>query len=1206
MAVYNTDYIPVNTNKNANIYYNEGDKSLPIKRRSEYVGNSKDLYIMPCDIIETAVYENYSIIIYGNNLQGNKVCLELTGIKMYVDIKLAKTSKNIHKYLQDILGTKDIDLRKGKFLKDGYKEDLVDYARVYSKTTMERKAQLKKIASHTSENMLFETASDDPSHYYRKVIREYEIKLGEWITFKNNPEIGNSKYGAKCFMHYKTDITNIINISQLPNELELKSQNPLLLRDRSIVQTWDIETYSSRGEVPEVILTEIDENGNKIVGTELTDIVFMICSSFHFKDDTNSIINVCITDCDCEPCDDWITIVCNNEKAIIEAFAILMEYMQPDYLIGFNDSQYDWPFIMGKVVQYQIILWFYNKLSLVDGFVKKSTNEETLLTYNYKKQQIKLGAGREPAICKYLKVVGTMSFDIRISFMKSAEKTKYTSLKYYLNQNKLGSKVDLPIKKMWEYYLAIKDNVNPETKLNARTIAYYCIVDAIQCQRLCLIRSIITDYREVANLIYISTYDHHYYANSMKVMNLTGMYAHKEGILITTKVEKFEGKDKYAGALVLQPIKGLNNRRPIAGLDFASLYPSVMMDGNLSLEKMCKDEELVRRLRDKGIKVKEHTAEYEGKPLKTYSVCDEIGLYPKILIDLKNKRKKIKAIQLDMMYVLELVELVLSKLESHEVLLNSDEFIKQYEIERQQLKPDRIKILDYYVKLTDINSKLFVSNLHYDIKCLKLKQEAIKLMMNTFYGVAGNKSSSLFMLELALAVTTNGRKYIMHVAEYVQKLGFTIYYGDTDSLYLECPDIVFKEVDLLYANDKITRLEYCIKMCEISMTEFDKLQKLVEIELFNFTGTKYLSMAYEEILFPTMFSGKKKYCGLKHEGIINFNITDYNTFIRGLDFIKEGQTKFCINVCKKILNTILDYNNKKGIYEIVIDEINYTLKNKEQYAIEDFIQSATYRKSKQNIAVQIFIKRMREKSETEVCDIENKLYKVPENGDKFEYVIVKQGSAYDYCGNVAKVKKGEIMEFVDVVKTLKLEIDIDYYIYHQLVGMCARFINYKFENCDDAEQQNLAVKELTLHIKDILEKDIIKEDPKELKKLYKAKLNKLCYCPILKFMFNGKYLNYKLFLEDNIVDDNWTEISLFWDRVIKMSKKYGNKTNNNIEYEESKRDILNSLVIKISPIAEKFKDNLINANNEFSDEELNTLVEFKYLMISFAVNYILN
>ena len=47
-------------------------------------------------------------------------------------------------------------------------------------------------------------------------------------------------------------------------------------------------------------------------------------------------------------------------------------------------------------------------------------------------------------------------------------------------------------------------------------------------------------------------------------------------------------------------------------------------------------------------------------------------------------------------------------------------------------------------------------------------------------------------------------------------------------------------------------------------------------------------MEFEEVLLPSLFTGKKKYCGIKHKEvkIIN-NITMDNILIKGIDFIKR-------------------------------------------------------------------------------------------------------------------------------------------------------------------------------------------------------------------------------------------------------------------------------------------------------------------------------
>ena len=67
--------------------------------------------------------------------------------------------------------------------------------------------------------------------------------------------------------------------------------------------------------------------------------------------------------------------------------------------------------------------------------------------------------------------------------------------------------------------------------------------------------------------------------------------------------------------------------------------------------------------------------------------------------------------------------------------------------------------------------------------------------MNTFYGEAGNQTSPFFVLEVAGAVTTYGKKNIIQAQKFVENKGYRIYYGDTDSLYIAAPEYIFEEID---------------------------------------------------------------------------------------------------------------------------------------------------------------------------------------------------------------------------------------------------------------------------------------------------------------------------------------------------------------------------------------------------------------------------
>ncbi|CAI2199971.1 1535_t:CDS:2, partial [Funneliformis geosporum] len=90
---------------------------------------------------------------------------------------------------------------------------------------------------------------------------------------------------------------------------------------------------------------------------------------------------------------------------------------------------------------------------------------------------------------------------------------------------------------------------------------------------------------EVASIAYVSLFDTHYRANEMKVQNLLDIYAIKRDLVISTRIPKNIEKGKYPDAYIFSPKKGIENEKPVKGLDFASLYPSIIMAYNLSPEK---------------------------------------------------------------------------------------------------------------------------------------------------------------------------------------------------------------------------------------------------------------------------------------------------------------------------------------------------------------------------------------------------------------------------------------------------------------------------------------------------------------------------------------------------------------------------------------------------------------------------------------------
>ncbi|PKY46318.1 hypothetical protein RhiirA4_420551 [Rhizophagus irregularis] len=227
--------------------------------------------------------------------------------------------------------------------------------------------------------------------------------------------------------------------------------------------------------------------------------------------------------------------------------------------------------------------------------VKENTEEDVEEEFRRDSVFIKISS-EDIFKSSFLKIPGCVLIDVHVCFKRfypCLEVEKESSLKFYLKLCELESKADMHFNRLWNYYSEAKNG-------NIHEVANYCIIDTLRCQKLVVKRNVINDYREVAFIAYISLFDTHYRANGMKVRNLLNAYATKHNMLFSTIYHKDKEKGKYPGAYVFPPIKGIENKRHVTGLDFASLYPSLIMAYNLSPEKLILSHEEADNVHEKG------------------------------------------------------------------------------------------------------------------------------------------------------------------------------------------------------------------------------------------------------------------------------------------------------------------------------------------------------------------------------------------------------------------------------------------------------------------------------------------------------------------------------------------------------------------------------------------------------------------------------
>ena len=449
---------------------------------------------------------------------------------------------------------------------------------------------------------------------------------------------------------------------------------------------------------------------------------------------------------------------------------------------------------------------------------------------------------------------------------------------------------------------------------------------------------------------------------------------------------------------------------PISSLDYSSLYPSLIMCFNLSPEYLIKDEAYKEELEKKGYPIHSINFNYDylnykeekcSKTITGWTVRHDeslpentrFGLYPTILKDLFAQRAEMK----------------------------KNLFV--YKEKKEHME----KYVDNY-----INDPEYVDCL-FKLKYSDTKQKALKVFMNTFYGELGNKNSPLFILELAGGVTSAGQNNLLKVKKLVEDLDHEIYYGDTDSLYMSCPPRHYKELDKEYYTNCIDKEKYCTELVNITFKFIEDIKTKVNNYLYEDNGTKYLKMAYEEVLYPVIFLSKKKYYGIAHEGIPNFKPKDM--FIRGLEVKKRGVSELLRINCTDIMWNSLDIYNKKTLRELVLNKIQYLFTKK--WDLCDFIQTGLWKPEKQNVTLNKFVDRMK---------LEGK--QLPEPYERFNYVLVKiddPRKLYDLRGCKITISKSDKMEYMDIAEKDNKSIDLEYYFEKQLIGQFARLMSYDTE-----------------------------------------------------------------------------------------------------------------------------------------------------------------
>jgi DNA polymerase elongation subunit (family B) len=219
---------------------------------------------------------------------------------------------------------------------------------------------------------------------------------------------------------------------------------------------------------------------------------------------------------------------------------------------------------------------------------------------------------------------------------------------------------------------------------------------------------------------------------------------------------ELEEEEKFTGATVQEAEPGAHFEQ-ISGLDFASLYPSIMIANNYSYETIVKGEKYdnIDEVEYKDIIWTEEAGTPHERVEKVRFVQNKKGILPIMLEKLWTERKSIK---------------------------------KEMKKVKAQLKETK-----------DEEEKAALS-MQYDV--LDGFQLAMKVSMNSIYGFTGANLGRLPEKRIAAATTAEGRRMIQACKEYVESnYDCKVVYGDSVTGYTP-----------IYVYDKINKTTKIIKI----------------------------------------------------------------------------------------------------------------------------------------------------------------------------------------------------------------------------------------------------------------------------------------------------------------------------------------------------------------------------------------------------------
>lgn len=558
--------------------------------------------------------------------------------------------------------------------------------------------------------------------------------------------------------------------------------------------------------------------------------------------------------------------------------------------------------------------------------------------------------------------------------------------------------------------------------------------------------------------------------------------------------EKHDSEDKndesYEGAIVLPPEPGLYLEDPISVCDYNSLYPSSMIERNISHDSLIsirvyneenklvsEDGEMELELELLAGKIKNHTyidVKYDnykyvqgfsknGKAKKNkdkvkdgYVICryvqfpnDEKGILPKILMKLlkarKDTRLKAEFVTVTTKDGKEVIGLFANKSEykagSNTVKIKTIIF-KDPKNEESiiEIQRDNVKsIEDTY----DEFEKAVLDSL----------QLAYKVVANSLYGQVGAGTSPICWKPLAASTTATGRDRLIFAKDYIEStyqdkelnlVWDSGYYKkelfrqknldlskyDVRKIHVVSSKIIYGDTDSIFVKVIINDEDGNKIKGEEAVGYSMRLLMIWAGEISSQLG-KPQNIAFEKTIFPFMLIGKKQYEGIYYENVED--LSDNHRKSMGVAWKKRNYASIVSHFAQGVSDIIFTDRDIEKAKQWLQGELQKLIEGK--FPIDEFIITKTLKDriayaNPDGVAHRVLADRMGEREPG------NK----PQSNDRIPFCYVVVNQIDPVTNKKLDLKQGDKIEHPEFIKKNNLQLDYKFYLTNQIMNpLCSIF-----------------------------------------------------------------------------------------------------------------------------------------------------------------------